>query len=111
MVARRYRSTGSRRRVRRSSTGKQVIIYKNRRAAPAICAICDCKLNAVPRGSVVEMRKLAKTEKRPERVFGGVLCHACTQQIVKEKVRIGAGVINRKDVPLMHLKYVEMLKL
>ncbi|MGC9009697.1 MAG: hypothetical protein ACP5I7_03680 [Sulfolobales archaeon] len=30
---------------------------------------------------------MPKTLKRPERMFGGVLCHRCLEEILKEKVR------------------------
>ena len=56
------------------------------------------------------MTKLSKTEKRPERVYGGVLCATCAQQIVKEKTRLASGVLLRSEVPITHLKYIEGLK-
>jgi large subunit ribosomal protein L34e len=33
------------------------------------------------------MRRLPKTKKRPERKFGGVLCPACTSDLIKKDVR------------------------
>jgi len=57
-----------------------------------------------------EMAKLAKTEKRPERLFGGVLCSNCVKQLLKEKTRLQGGVLREEDVDLLHLKYIKMLK-
>src|SRR3989338_9866361 len=94
---------------RRTNSGTR-IIYKAGKPSKAICAICAAKLNAVPNRIPSEMRKLAKTEKRPERVFGGVLCGGCTSTVLKEKSRLSNASIMREHVPLNHLKYVDMLR-
>ncbi len=50
------------------------------------CARCGAILNGVPIKEG-ERRKLPKTKKRPERMFGGVLCAKCLREILKEAVR------------------------
>ena len=52
-------------------------IVKRKKPSPAHCATCGNKLHAVPNRNVAEMKKLSKTQKRPERPYGGVLCGTC----------------------------------
>jgi large subunit ribosomal protein L34e len=82
------------------------VIYKRRLPGAAHCALCGCKLHGVPR----ERAGLAKTEKRPERVFGGVLCAKCAALVVRDRARLKSGVMGREQVPLGRLKWVEALK-
>lgn len=76
----------------------------------AVCALCGSKLQAVPKRSASGMRKLAKTEKRPQRVFGGVLCGNCTRLVLKEKARLKAGVLAEGELDLVRGKFVKALK-
>ncbi|MFH1106906.1 MAG: 50S ribosomal protein L34e [Candidatus Micrarchaeota archaeon] len=108
MVAPRHRT--SKKTLRRTPGGRSVAIYKPKKPSKARCAICGAKMFAVPNRSIVGMRKLAKTQKRPERVFGGVLCHTCVQQLLKEKLRLQAGAHTEADIGVVHLKYIRMLK-
>ena len=39
-----------------------------------------------PRDIPAKIKKLAKTEKRPERPYGGNLCSKCTRAKIKSKV-------------------------
>jgi len=80
--------------------------FKYGKPSKAKCAVCKTKLHGVPNRIPSEMRKLAKTQKRPERLFGGVLCHSCTQSVVKEKARLGTGSITRKEIDARHLRYL-----
>ncbi len=80
--------THSKRRVyRRTPGGRVVIHYEKRKPGPARCAICGKPLNGVPRLPVYGLRKLAKTEKRPERPYGGYICHRCLARALKESIR------------------------
>jgi len=110
MVAPRLRSRSVKKLSRKTPGGRQSVIYKSKKPAKATCAICHAKLNAVPNRKSSEMRKLSKTEKRPERLFGGVLCHNCVASVVKSKARMSSGALARTDVPLKLLKYIEMMK-
>ena len=95
---------------RRSQSGRTVVRYKRAKPSAAHCALCGGKLNAVPRARPSEMAKFAKTEKRPERIFGGVLCAGCVKAALKEKVRVSAGALDRKNVDFRRFKYVEKLR-
>jgi len=80
--------TRSRRRVyRRTPGGRTVIHYEKRKPGPARCAICGTPLNGVPRLRPVELRKLPLSQRRPERIFGGVLCVKCLEKLLKKTVR------------------------
>ncbi len=72
---------------RRTPGGRTVIHYEKRKPGPAKCAICGSPLNGVPRLIPVKLRRLAKTEKRPERPYGGHLCHRCLTRLLKEAIR------------------------
>ncbi len=71
----------------RLPSGKNVIRIKRKKPNAAVCAVCKKPLHGVPRGLPVGMRKLAKTEKRPERAYGGYLCSACSRELFMEKIR------------------------
>ncbi|MBI5229143.1 50S ribosomal protein L34e [Candidatus Micrarchaeota archaeon] len=95
---------------RKSPSGKAIVFYKRRKPSHAVCALCGSKLGGVPKGRPSEIGKLSLTEKRPERLFGGVLCHACCETVLKEKTRLTEGVVSEKDLDLLHLKYIKMLR-
>jgi len=67
--------------------GKTVMHYKRRKPGIAKCADCKAPLNGIPRLIPSKFKNLAKTEKRPERPYGGYLCSKCTRLKIIEKVR------------------------
>lgn len=70
------------------------------------CVLCGNVLAGVP----ADTHRLAKSEKRAERVFGGMLCHLCTEQVLKLKSRVREGTMPLQDVEPTIRPYVEMLK-
>jgi large subunit ribosomal protein L34e len=76
---------------RKTPTGKIVLVKERRRPKIAKCAICKKPLHGVPRGIPSEIRKLAKSERRPSRPFGGYLCSSCAKEYFKEKARKISG--------------------
>jgi large subunit ribosomal protein L34e len=72
---------------RRTPTGRVVLKIKKKKIGIAKCALCGKPLHGVPRLSPVEMGRLAKTERRPERAYGGYYCSACSRELFKEKAR------------------------
>ncbi len=64
---------------------RKLHLYKHKHVKPR-CASCGSLLQGVPR-DVREFRKLSKSQKRPERKFGGYLCHKCTERLIRDKVR------------------------
>lgn len=71
----------------RTTTGKIVIREKERKVGIARCAVCGRQLHGVPRLKRNEMKTWRKTEKRPERPYGGYLCSACSREVFRDKAR------------------------
>ena len=59
------------------------IVVKRKKPGKAICASCGKPLHGVPRDVPSRIRKLAKTERRPERPFGGYLCSRCMRRFFR----------------------------
>ena len=70
------------------------------------CGICQEVLHGTPRGRPVEIAKLSKTERRPERPYGGVLCSKCSRHILSIKAKLKHGLMNKEDVSISLRKYV-----
>jgi large subunit ribosomal protein L34e len=49
--------------------------------------MCQAILSGVPRERPFKLAQLAKTERRPERPYGGVLCSKCMRKTIVAKVR------------------------
>lgn len=81
------RTHSYRRIYRRTPGGRTVIHYEPKRPKAARCAICGGILNGVPRTKPVELKNMPKTYKRPERPYGGYLCHRCLARLLKESIR------------------------
>jgi len=80
--------SGSLRKVQRKTPGSSTVqSYRKRKPSKASCAGCGNSLNAVPRERPYKMKNMAKTKKRPERPYGGVLCSACMRKKIKGKAR------------------------
>lgn len=74
----------------RTPSGRVVVHYEKRRPGAAKCSVCGRPLNGVPSLRPSEMSKLAKTEKRPERMYGGVFCPSCLARGLREAARAQA---------------------
>ncbi len=81
-----YKSSSLRKIKVRTPGGRLNVLYKKRKPKHARCALCGAKLNGVPRERPHKMRNLAKTKKRPERTFGGVLCHKCLKKLILQHI-------------------------
>ncbi|MBI2545346.1 MAG: 50S ribosomal protein L34e [Candidatus Aenigmarchaeota archaeon] len=68
---------------RKTIKGKIKFVHRKERNSPALCANCKKQLHGVPRASV----KLSKSEKIPNRPFGGNLCSNCSRQVLRERAR------------------------
>ena len=71
----------------RTPGGKTKVVYKRRKPSAAKCAECGAVLKGVPRDLPYKVRRLAKTQRRPERPYGGVLCSKCMRKKILNKVR------------------------
>ena len=67
--------------------GTTKLVYKKRKPKKAKCSICGAALKGVPRENATKMKNLAKTKKRPQRPYGGVLCSMCMRKLMVSKAR------------------------
>lgn len=70
------RSRSQRRVHKRVPSGESRVFYDRSYSYVAHCSICGKPLGGVPRDLRL-IRHGAKTEKRPERPYGGTLCPSC----------------------------------
>ena len=82
-----YRTRSLRRIYVKTPGGKTVVQHRKRKPSKAICGKCGDVLKGVPRERPYKMKTMAKTEKRPERPYGGVLCSKCMRILFKAKAR------------------------
>ncbi len=61
--------------------------YKRRKPSKAKCAGCGNGLKGVPNELPIKMQNMPKTQKRPERPYGGNLCSKCLREKIKAEVR------------------------
>ena len=87
MPAPKLRSRSRRRVYAKVPGGSTHIHYKKRMPAHAKCGKCGAALKGTPRELPFRMRKMAKTKKRPQRPYGGVLCTKCMRDLIVEKAR------------------------
>ena len=87
MPAPRYRSGSFKKIYKRGPGNKTLMHYRRKKPSKAKCASCGITLNGVPRGRPHEIAELSKTEKRPERPYGGYLCPKCLKRLMIERAR------------------------
>ncbi|MBN1503181.1 50S ribosomal protein L34e [Candidatus Woesearchaeota archaeon] len=87
MPAGREKSRSMRKVQIRLPSSKTVERRIKRKPKQAKCRNCHRPLPGIPRERPYKMRNLAKTKKRPERMFGGVLCSKCLREEIKNRVR------------------------
>ena len=75
------------RKYRKTVSGKITIYRPGKKTSPPKCARCDNLLPGVAKGTRVEVRRLTKSQRTPNRPFGGNLCSPCTRRKIIEKVR------------------------
>ncbi len=61
--------------------------YKERKPKKAKCGMCGKELKGVPRERPSKLSKIPKTQRRPERKFGGVLCSSCSRKKILAEAR------------------------
>jgi len=83
MVRRALRSTSLRKVKVKTPGGNVVTHYRKKKPKGAHCAGCGRVLPGIPRERPTKMQNMAKTKKRPQRKFGGMLCTRCSRQVLK----------------------------
>ncbi|MGY0288507.1 MAG: 50S ribosomal protein L34e [Thermoproteota archaeon] len=69
----------------RTPGGRTVYHYRKKRYNAAKCAICKKPLNGVANGPRSFLSKLSKSEKRPNRPYGGYLCARCLRELMEKR--------------------------
>jgi large subunit ribosomal protein L34e len=87
MVQPKFRSRSYRRVFKRTPTGKNVLTYVRRKTGKAQCKDCGRVLSGVASGISNLVKKMSKTQRRPERPYGGVLCNVCTKKEMINKAK------------------------
>ncbi|MAF99162.1 MAG: 50S ribosomal protein L34e [Nanoarchaeota archaeon] len=71
----------------RTPGGNTAVHHRRRKPSKAHCASCKTQLAGVPRELPSQLKKIPKTQRRPERPFGGQLCSGCMRTKIKSQVR------------------------
>ncbi len=67
--------------------GASIIHYFKKKPKKAVCAMCGKPLHGVPSDLTSKVRSLSKSQKRPERPYGGYLCSECARKEIKNRIR------------------------
>ena len=95
---------------RKTGSGTKRIFVKDKPGKHK-CALCSRVMHGTPHGKTsAEVRKLAKTKRRPTALFAGILCNKCRGNIVEEAAKVEAKAKSFDEVELILRKYVEQVK-
>ena len=93
--------------VKRKTPGSHVATHTRReKTSKHKCAICGSVLHGMVRGTNSEVRKAKRSQRRPERPFGGQLCTKCSRKVLILRAKSMFGLIKPEDVPLSLRDYV-----
>lgn len=99
---------GNRRTKRVKGIGKNRLHSASKRSGKKTCSLCGSVLHGMPHGKrKAEISKLAKSEKRPTGLFGGVLCSRCRSNALEEAIRIQIGSKQMEEISLTERNFVE----
>ena len=73
---------------RKTVSGKNVIVLKREKSAPAVCGNCGNVIHGLKKVCKAEAGKLSKTQKTVSRPYGGMYCASCSREIFKTKARL-----------------------
>lgn len=90
------------RKISRKTTHGAKIVFLKRKKTGASCGVCGAQLAGIKRGG-------SKTQKSVSRMFGGSLCHKCSERVIKEAMRVREKVKSIEEIDLIYRKYVEPL--
>jgi len=87
MPSGKYKSGSLRKVTVKTPGGKHNTHYSRHKPTAATCPVTGEKLQGVPRGRPAQIRKLSKTQKRPERPYGGVLSSRAMRAVIRKQAR------------------------
>lgn len=90
--------------------GKTVRRIVKKKTKKQTCAVCDSLIHGVPHGKrPFEVKKLSKTERRPENLLSSMLCPKCRKLAYLDAVMLKNKVKEEKDIDLRYKKYINMI--
>ena len=81
------RTRSKKRRRVRLPGGRAETHYKQEKTGVSRCARCGRALSGLPRSVSSKLHKLPASQRRPERMYGGQLCHSCLQDLLRQAAR------------------------
>lgn len=87
-------------------SGRRILVRKNKKTSKPKCGLCHAVLLGVARGTPLEISKLGKSERRPSRPFGGVLCSKCAREVSVLKAVVKLKLKKKEDVPISLSGYI-----
>ena len=94
----------------RPISGKAKTIFVKGKTGKHKCALCKGILHGTPHGKVSsEVRKMSKSERRPDVLFAGTLCNKCRKEAVEEAAKVKIGIKKTIDIDIEKRKYVQEL--
>jgi large subunit ribosomal protein L34e len=97
-----HRSGSFKRMSRVTPTGRNVVHYRRAKGSMPHCAICGSELGGIS-------TKGGKSRRTTSRLFGGVLCAACTADVIKLGSRIEQGDMKLDDIGMKQRTFVLQL--
>jgi large subunit ribosomal protein L34e len=75
------------------------------------CAVCSKVINGVPHGlRDFEVKRLSKTQRRPENLLSSILCPKCREIAYHDAVMFKYKLKTEKDLDFRYKKYIEMIQ-
>lgn len=98
----------NRRTKRVKGIGKNRLHSASKRSGKKTCALCHAILHGMPHGKrKAGISKLAKSEKRPTGLFGGILCSQCRSHALEDAIGIQTGAKQIEEIGLTERDFVE----
>ncbi|MGC8651878.1 MAG: 50S ribosomal protein L34e [Candidatus Micrarchaeia archaeon] len=97
-----HRSRSFKRVQRVTKAHRNVTHYRRAKSKMPHCAICGAELNGISVNG-------GKSRRTNSRLFGGVLCSACTAEVIKLGSRVEEGGMKLDDVGIKYRAYVLQL--
>ncbi|NOZ81332.1 MAG: 50S ribosomal protein L34e [DPANN group archaeon] len=86
MVSGNKKSGRFRRIFKKTPGGKTIVSYEESTPKQAKCSNCSALLHGIPRLRPAKFKNLPKSQKRPERPYGGNLCSRCARAMIAQSV-------------------------
>ncbi len=97
--------------IKRKTPGRRVATHKRReKTSKHKCALCGAVLHGMKRGTNSEIRRASKSQRRPERPFGGQLCTKCFRKVMILRAKVKFKILHPEEVPLSLRDYVTAKK-